>query len=111
MPPKLLPMVTDFNRYSMFLLEGGRGSAKSHSVARFLLYLGEQRKLRIVCGREIQANIEESVYTLLKDLIAQFNLAYDVFAHKIVHKFSGTEFKFKGFRRQGSVSVKGFGGR
>lgn len=110
MPPKLLRMVTDFNSFSMFLLEGGRGSAKSHSVARFLLYLGEQRKLRIVCGREIQANIEESVYTLLKDLISQYNLAYDVFAHKIVHKFSGTEFKFKGFREQGSVSVKGLEG-
>lgn len=110
MPPKLLPMVTDFNQYSIFLLEGGRGSAKSHSAGRFLLFLGEQRKLRIVCGREIQANIEESVYTLLKDLISQYNLAYTVFAHKIVHKTSGTVFTFKGFREHGSVSIKGLEG-
>lgn len=109
-PPKLLPMVTDFNKYDLFLLEGGRGSAKSHSVARFLLYLGEQRKLRIFCGREIQANIEESVYTLLKDLIEEHNLAYTVMAKKIVHKWSGSEFRFKGFREQGNVSVKGLEG-
>lgn len=110
MPEKLLPMVTRFNEFTLFLLEGGRGSAKSHSVARFLLFLGEKRKLRIFCGREIQANIEESVYTLLKDLIEQFDLAYTVYAKKIVHKFSGTEFKFKGFREQGNVSVKGLEG-
>lgn len=109
-PPKLLPMVVDFNKYLIFLLEGGRGSAKSHSVGRFLLYLGEQRKLRIVCGREIQANIEESVYTLLKDLIAEHGLDYEVFAQKIKHRKSGTEFRFKGFREQGSVSVKGLEG-
>jgi len=103
-------MVTDFNKYDLFLLEGGRGSAKSHSVARLLLYLGEQRKIRIVCGREFAANIEESVYTLLKDLIEEFDLAYDVFAFKIKHKWSGTEFRFKGFREQGNVSVKGLEG-
>lgn len=110
MPEKLLPMVTRFNEFMLFLLEGGRGSAKSHSVARFLLFLGEKRKLRIFCGREIQANIEESVYTLLKDLIEQYDLAYEVYAKKIVHKWSGTEFKFKGFREQGNVSVKGLEG-
>lgn len=109
-PPKLLPFITSFNDFIYFLIEGGRGSGKSQSVGRFLLYLGEQRRVRIVCGREIQANIEESVYTLLKDLIHQYNLAYDVLAHEIRHKWSGTTIKFKGFREQGSVSVKGLEG-
>jgi len=105
-----LPLVTDFNKYRFFLVEGGRGSSKSQSVARFLLFLGDKRKVRVVCGREIQANIEESVYTLLKDLITQYSLAYDVLAHEIRHKVTGTTFKFKGFREQGSVSVKGLEG-
>src|SRR5688572_4569027 len=105
-PPKLLPMITDFNKYRNCLLEGGRGGAKSHAVGRFLLFLGEERQLRIFCGREIQANIDESVYALLKDLIAEYNLAYDVLAKEIRHKWSGTVFKFKGFREQGNVSVK-----
>lgn len=110
MPPKLYAIMIRFNAYRYFLLEGGRGSGKSQSVARFLLYLGEVKKLRIVCGREIQANIEESVYTLLKDLISEYELAYDVYSHKIIHRISGTEIKFKGFREQGSVNVKGLEG-
>lgn len=110
MPDKVLPMVTDFNDFRSFLLEGGRGSGKSHSVARFLLFLGEERKLRIVCGREIATNIEESVYALLKDLIEEYSLAYEVMAYKIKHHTSGTVFTFKGFREQGNVSVKGLEG-
>lgn len=114
LPSKILPILTEFNRVRYFLLVGGRGSAKSHSIGRFLLYLGEQRKLRIVCGREIQANIEESVFTLLVDLISQYNLAYDVYrtkgSERLVHRVTGTEIKFKGFREQGSVSIKGLEG-
>ena len=109
-PPKMLPMVTRFNDYDILLAEGGRGSGKSHSIGRLILYLGEQKKLRVVCGREIATNIEESVYTLLKDLISEYNLAYDVMAFKIKHKFSGTEINFKGFREQGNVAVKGLEG-
>ena len=37
-PPKLFPLIFDFNKYSLFLIEGGRGSAKTHSVGRFILY-------------------------------------------------------------------------
>lgn len=109
-PPKLLPMITQFNDYRYFLGEGGRGSGKSQSVGRFILYLCEIRRLRVVCGREIQANIEESVYTLLKDLIQQYDLAFDVLAHEIRHKTSGSVIKFKGFREQGSVNIKGLEG-
>lgn len=113
-PPKLYPIITRFNEFDAFLLEGGRGSGKSHSVARFLLWLGEQRKLRIVCGREIQANIEESVFTLLKDLITQYGLNYEIKTtpgrERMIHRVSGTEIRFKGFREQGNVSIKGLEG-
>lgn len=114
LPPLFLPVITDFNKYRYFLLEGGRGSGKSHSVARLLLYLGERKKLRIVCGREIQANIEESVFALMVDLIEEHSLAYDVYRargnERLVHKTSGTVISFKGFREQGNVSVKGLEG-
>lgn len=108
--PKLLPMITEFNNYRYFLGEGGRGSGKSQSVGRFILYLCEIRRLRVVCGREQQNSIEESVYTLLKDLIQQYDLAFDVLAHEIRHKTSGSVIKFKGFREQGSVNIKGLEG-
>lgn len=79
-----------------------------------MLYLGEQKKLRIVCGREIQANIEESVFTLMVDLIDKYDLDYQVFrtrgSERLVHRRTGTTINFRGFREQGSVSIKGLEG-
>lgn len=110
LPPKLLPFIDSFDDYRYFLLEGGRGSGKSQSVARFILYLCERYKLRVVCGRETQASIDESVYTILKDIISSFELNYTVQAYKIIHNESGSEINFKGFREQGSVNIKGLEG-
>ena len=109
-PKKLIPIITQLDEYRYFLLEGGRGSAKSQSVGRLLLVLGEQTTLRIVCGREIQANIEESVYTLLCDLVKEHNLNYRIRANKLIHRVTGTTFIFKGFRDQGKVNIKGLEG-
>lgn len=110
-PPKLFPMIKEFNSFRYFLLEGGRGSAKSHSVARFILYLAEiTPELRVFCGREIQNSIEESVYTIFKDLIKDNNLNFEVGAKAIDHKTNGSMIRFKGFREQGSVNIKGLEG-
>ena len=109
-PAKLLPVVTLLDLFDYFLLEGGRGSAKSNTIARFILYLGEKYNLRIVCGREIQSSIEESVYALLCDLIREYNLDYEIMATKINHRKSGTTIRFHGFREHGSVNIKGLEG-
>src|ERR1700676_499760 len=75
-PPKLQKIVHEFNKYKIFVIEGGRGSAKTHTIGRLLLYIMEKRVVRLVCGREIQATIAESVYTLFLDLIRKYKLAY-----------------------------------
>jgi phage terminase large subunit len=51
--------------------KGGRGSTKSHSFARGLLFRGGLKRERIFCGREIQKSIDGSVKQLLDDLIPQ----------------------------------------
>lgn len=109
-PPKLHRVLFDFNKFRYFLLSGGRGSGKSHTIGRIILYVAEQRKVRVVCGREIQANLEESVYTLLKDMIEAYGLNFTVFANKIVHNITGSVITFKGFRDQGKISIKGLEG-
>jgi len=48
---------------------GGRGSAKSHSFAMALVIRARQRPLRILCAREIQKSIRDSVKRLLDDKI------------------------------------------
>lgn len=109
-PPKLLEFVFKFNNYRIFLAEGGRGSGKTQSVGRLILYICEKKKIRVVCGREIQSTIEDSVYKVLVDLINEFGLNYKISKNKIVHNVTGSEIVFKGFREQGSVNIKGLEG-
>ena len=54
-------------RYKVFY--GGRGSAKSWSFATVLLATAANRALRILCAREIQLSIADSVKRLLDDRI------------------------------------------
>lgn len=79
------------------VLYGGRGSAKSTSIALTLLTLGAQSKKRILCAREIQNSIADSVHKLLKDLIDKHQefKGYEVTQNIIRHK-NGTGFIFKG---------------
>lgn len=109
-PEKLWPLLTEFNNYSYFVIEGGRASAKTQSVGRCLTYIAEKREVRIFCGREIQDTIEESVYAVLADLVREHELAFDVKKSYIRHHVSGSEFKFKGFRERGAVNIKGVEG-
>ena len=53
---------------------GGRGSAKSHSFAKTALCLGYDKPLRILCGREVQRSIKDSVKLLLDDQIKVLGL-------------------------------------
>ena len=46
-PPKLYPVLLELNQHPLFLIEGGRGSGKTHTIGRIILYLGEQRKIRV----------------------------------------------------------------
>lgn len=109
-PPKLFPFATGLCNYSYHLIEGGRGSAKTQSVGRFILYVCEKRRVRVCCGREFQSSIDESVKTVLVDLIKKYKLDFEVWDRKIVHRKTGSTIFFKGFREAGRVSIKGLEG-
>ena len=85
------------------VLKGGRGSGKSHTVARILLSRGYEKKLRILCAREIQKSIKDSVHKLLSDLIEEFGLQsfYTITQASIVG-INGTEFMFCGLWQNAS---------
>jgi phage terminase large subunit len=81
------------------VLKGGRGSAKSHSVATYLLLAGMEQKHRFLCAREFQNSISESVLKLLEDKIQALNLGgfYQVQRNSI-SGVNGTEFFFHGLK-------------
>lgn len=79
---------------------GGRGGAKSHAIARALLVLGMQSPLRIVCAREIQKSIKDSVHTLLSDIIRGHEGVKDFYTiqEQVIKGANGTEIKFRGLK-------------
>lgn len=93
------------------VLHGGRGSAKSWTVARSLLIQGAQTPLRILCTREVQKSIKDSVHRLLSDQIAGMGLEgfYEVLETEIRGK-NGTLFLFAGLLQHTIDSIKSFEG-
>jgi len=108
-PEKLGFLLTKQARYKG--AKGGRGSAKSWSFARALLVLGSTKKLRILCTREVQKSIKQSVHKLLKDQIEAMGLSsfYKVLENEI-RGSNGTEFSFSGLSDQTVDSIKSFEG-
>lgn len=106
-PPRLKPLFQP-SRYKV--LYGGRGGAKSWGVARALIIKGTQQPLRILCAREVQKSIGDSVLQLLEDQIRQLNLThfYEVQKAAIIGK-NGTTFGFEGLRHNVS-SLKSWEG-
>lgn len=107
--PEKLGFLFQPSRYKVAY--GGRGSAKSWSFARALLVQGRAKKLRILCTREVQKSIKDSVHKLLSDQIQAMGMGdfYEVIETAIRGK-NGTEFAFAGLASHTVESIKSFEG-
>lgn len=92
------------------ILYGGRGGAKSWGVARALLIQGAERPLRIMCAREFQNSMKDSVHRLLSDQITDLGMEdfYEV-QQTVIRGKNGTEFSFVGLRHN-VAGIKSFEG-
>lgn len=96
-PEKLAPLFSPC-RYKE--LHGGRGGAKSWGVARALLLQGREKPLRILCAREFQNSIKDSVLKLLGDQVEEMGLGYFYEVQtQAIKGANGTEFAFEGLRQ------------
>jgi phage terminase large subunit len=95
--PAKLQCLFQPGRYKV--LYGGRGGAKSWGVARALLIQGAQKPLRILCAREFQKSIADSVHQLLKDQIEGLGLQslYNI-TETYIEGTNGTLFTFHGLK-------------
>ena len=82
------------------VLYGGRGSGKSWAMARALLLLATQKTLRVLCVREVQNSIAESVHKLLSQQIEKLGLQqfFEIQNTTIFSKINGSEFIFEGIK-------------
>jgi phage terminase large subunit len=108
-PKKLRPLFAQDARYKV--VHGGRGSAKSWTVARGLLLKAMEGPKRILCGREIQRSIKDSVHRLLGDQIQELGLggAFQVTDTEI-RGYNGSLFLFSGLQGHTVESIKSYEG-
>lgn len=81
-----------------YVYHGGRSSAKSTTVATNLVVLATKATKRILCCREVQNSINESVHKLLADTIQKYNLPGWEITRETIRNRNGSEFIFKGLR-------------
>lgn len=111
-PGKFKPLYTHLQNNKLFYVyHGGRGGGKSWEIADFLLIEGAKKKHRILCCREVQKSIKQSVHKLLSDRIAALGLGrfYEILDTEI-RGINGTEFSFAGLLSHTVESVKSFEG-
>ena len=82
------------------ILFGGRGAGRSWGAIRALLILGTQKRQQVLCARELQNSIAESVHRLLAQQIDSLgmNYLYEVQQAKIIQRELGGEFTFEGIK-------------
>lgn len=107
--PEKLRFLFDKHRYKVAY--GGRGSAKSWSFARALLVQAAAKPLRVLCTREVQKSIKDSVHRLLSDQVESMGLGsfYEVMNDEIRGK-NGSLFLFAGLSSHTVESIKSYEG-
>lgn len=92
-------------------VRGGRGSGKSWGAARALLVQAAQAPHRVLCAREVQLSIKDSVHRLLKDQIEEMGLGgfFEVLNDEIRGR-NGSLFRFRGLSDETADSIKSFEG-
>jgi len=109
-PNKLQFLAQVRERYKV--IRGGRCSTKSWTVGRTLLALGIERSIRVLCAREIQTSIKQSVHQLLADQIKNMGLEehYLVLETEIRGKLNDTLFSFAGLSGLTVTQLKSYEG-
>lgn len=103
---KFAPLYQSIRYKALF---GGRASGKSWAVAEALVLMGADRPLFILCAREIQNSIRDSVKRLIDNTIDQLNLrSFYTSTDNEIRGRNGTTFVFKGLRHVSSETLKGW---
>ena len=107
-PEKLEPIRHPYRLKGLF---GGRGGAKSRTVAGQLILDATDHYEFVLCTREVQNSIKESVKRTLEDQIHRMQLTdlYKITEYEILNLFNKSRFIFMGLARNIS-SIKSIEG-
>lgn len=96
---KFKPWFVNDKSLRYLVAHGGRGGLKSWTFARAAILKALQDQILVVCAREFQNSINDSVHRLLKNQIniLGFDSLFDI-RKTYIQAFNGSEFIFKGLR-------------
>lgn len=107
--PACLAGLYEPRRYKV--MHGGRGGGKSHTVAQVLLEMAARNPLRILCAREVQKSMRDSVHRLLRDYIVKLGLtSFYTVTDTEIRGLNGSLFLFSGLQSHTVDSIKSFEG-
>ncbi len=95
------------------VLYGGRGSGKSYFLAELAVEVSRRIGTVILCAREFQGSLDDSVYQLLIETIERLGYVdeFDILKSTITHKGTGAKFVFYGIKNNVTKikSIQGVG--
>lgn len=96
--PDKLGFLFEPHRYKV--AHGGRGGTKSWGFARALLTKGTIKPIRVLCARELQKSLKESVHSLLVQQADMLGMGqFYTATESVIRGANGTEFLFEGIWR------------
>ena len=98
--------------YDECIIHSGRGAGKSWAVADYIIIQSLKEKIKILCTRQIQKSLNDSVKQLITNRIKKFGLSdyFTITQRNIVCNFTGSEFIFAGLQDHTVESIKSFEG-
>lgn len=105
--PDKLRFLFEPHRYKVTY--GGRGGAKSWSMAAALVIRGAQEPIRWLCARETMSSLKESVHQMLEDSIKRIGLPGYHVGETEIWNDNGTVFTFAGLKNN-VLTIKSYEG-
>lgn len=106
-PEAFYELAKPSKQWRYYGFKGGRSSGKSTTVATLLAVKATTQPLRILCCREYQNSIADSVHKLLSDVIKKYSLPNWEIGREYIRNKNGSEFSFKGIKNN-AQSIKSF---
>ena len=97
-PEPFQELVQPTKKWRHYCYYGGRSSGKSTTVATVLAVQATAKPMRILCAREYQASIADSVHKLLADAIEKYKLPGWGITRESIRNKNGSEAIFRGVR-------------
>jgi len=110
-PEKLLPLLETPNTHN--IISGGRGGAKSRTVAALLVWIMSKTPLNVICGREVQKSLADSSFAMMRDEIYRQNKGhlFDIIESRgLIKSKTGGRAVFIGLKEHTVDSIKSYEG-